>query len=137
MGEQSFVVADIPGLIENAAEGKGLGIKFLKHIQRTKSLVHLVDVSWCLDEYEAFDQYVVIRDELAKYSDELNGKKEIVCLTKIDAMTDEEIEKYKKFFEEQLDKKVIELSSVSGRNVDLLKTIMLKTLDSDKTPEDK
>ncbi len=137
MGEQSFVVADIPGLIENAAEGKGLGIKFLKHIQRTKSLVHLVDVSWCLDEYEAFDQYVVIRDELAKYSDELNGKKEIVCLTKIDAMTDEEIEKYRKFFEEQLDKKVIELSSVSGRNVDLLKTIMLKTLDSDKTSEDK
>ena len=132
MGEDSFVVADIPGLIENAAEGKGLGIKFLKHIQRTKSLVHLVDVSWCLDEYEAFEQYVVIRDELTKYSEELSFKKEIVCLTKIDAMTEEEIEKFRVFFEEQLDKKVIVLSSVSGRNIDLLKSIMLKTLDSNQ-----
>ena len=132
MGEDSFVVADIPGLIENAAEGKGLGIKFLKHIQRTKSLVHLVDVSWCLDEFEAFEQYVVIREELGKYNEELLNKKELVCLTKIDAMTDEEINKFQTFFEEQLDKKVIVLSSVSGRNIDLLKSIMLKTLGSNQ-----
>ncbi len=130
MGESSFVVADIPGLIENAAEGKGLGHKFLKHIQRTKSLVHLVDVSWCLDEFEAFEQYVTIRDELAKYSDDLLSKKEIVCLTKIDAMTDEEIEKIRSAFEEQLDKKCLPISSVSGKNIDLLKSLMLKTLDS-------
>ncbi len=129
LGEKSFVVADIPGLIEDASEGKGLGIKFLKHIDRTKSLVHLVDVSWCLDEFEAFEQYVIIRNELKKYSDTLDWKKEIVCLTKIDAMTEEEIDKYVKFFEDQLDRKVLPLSSVSGRNVDLLKSLMLQTVE--------
>jgi GTP-binding protein len=129
LGEDSFVVADIPGLIEDAAEGKGLGIKFLKHIERTKSLVHLVDVSWCLDEFEAFEQYVVIRDELAKYSEDLSWKKEIVCLTKIDAMTEEEIAKFQKFFEEQLDRKVLPISAVSGRNIETLKSLMLKTLE--------
>lgn len=128
LGEESFVVADIPGLIEDASEGKGLGIKFLKHIERTKSFVHLVDVSWCLDEYEAFDQYITVRTELEKYNPELLNKKEIICLTKIDAMTDEEINKFKIFFEEQLDKKVLMLSSVSGENVDKLKSLMLKSI---------
>lgn len=132
MGERSFVVADIPGLIEDASEGKGLGIKFLKHIERTKALVHLVDVSWCLDEYEAFEQYVVVRNELAKYSENLENKREIVCLTKIDAMTDEEILKFQKFFEEQLDKKVLPISGVSGRNIDNLKALMIKCIDAEK-----
>lgn len=128
MDDKSFVVADIPGLIEDASEGKGLGIKFLKHIERTKAFVHLVDVSWCLDEYEAYEQYVVVRGELEKYKSDLMNKAEIVCLTKIDAMSEEEIEKFQKFFEEQLDKKVLPLSSVSGRNVDLLKRLMLKAI---------
>ncbi len=132
LGERSFVVADIPGLIEDASEGKGLGIKFLKHIERTKALVHLVDVSWCLDEYEAFEQYVVVRTELEKYSENLNNKREIVCLTKIDAMTEEEIQKYQAFFEEQLDKKVLPISGVSGRNIDNLKALMIKCIDADK-----
>lgn len=132
LGERSFVVADIPGLIEDASEGKGLGIKFLKHIERTKALVHLVDVSWCLDEYEAFEQYVVVRNELAKYSENLENKREIVCLTKIDAMTDEEIQKFQKFFEEQLDRKVLPISGVSGRNIDNLKALMIKCIDADK-----
>jgi len=132
LGERSFVVADIPGLIEDASEGKGLGIKFLKHIERTKALVHLVDVSWCLDEYEAFEQYVVVRTELEKYSENLNNKREIVCLTKIDAMTDEEIQKFQTFFEEQLDRKVLPISGVSGRNIDNLKALMIKCIDADK-----
>jgi len=126
--DSSYVVADIPGLIEDAAEGKGLGIKFLKHIERTKAFVHLVDVSWCLDEFEAFDQYVTVRAELEKYSDKLMTKPEIICLTKIDAMTEEEITKIQKFFEEALDKRVLPLSSVSGRNVDIVKALMLQSL---------
>ncbi|MGZ3787649.1 MAG: GTPase ObgE [Bacteriovorax sp.] len=129
LGDRSFVVADIPGLIEDASEGKGLGIKFLKHIERTKALVHLVDVSWCLDEYEAFEQYVVVRNEVTKYSENLANKREIVCLTKIDAMTEEEIEKFQKFFEEQLDKKVLPISGVSGKNIDNLKALMIKCID--------
>jgi GTP-binding protein len=132
LGERSFVVADIPGLIEDASEGKGLGIKFLKHIERTKALVHLVDVSWCLDEYEAFEQYVVVRNEITKYSDVLANKREIVCLTKIDAMTEEEITKYQTFFEAQLDRKVMPISGVSGRNIDNLKALMIKCIDVDK-----
>ena len=132
LGERSFVVADIPGLIEDASEGKGLGIKFLKHIERTSALVHLVDVSWCLDEYEAFEQYVVVRNEITKYSENLANKREIVCLTKIDAMTDEEIEKFQKFFEAQLDRKVLPISGVSGKNIDNLKALMIKCIDVEK-----
>jgi GTP-binding protein len=132
LGERSFVVADIPGLIEDASVGKGLGTKFLKHIERTSALVHLVDVSWCLDEYEAFEQYVVIRTELEKYSEDLALKREIVCLTKIDAMTDEEIKKFQDFFEEQLDKKVLTISGVAGKHLDELKSLMLKCIDLEK-----
>lgn len=128
LGEKSFVVADIPGLIENASEGKGLGIKFLKHIERTEAFVHLVDCSWCLDEFEAIEQYVTVREELLKYSEALGSKKEIICLTKIDAMTEEEIQKFQDFFESQLDKKVLPISGVSGRNIDNLKVLMLKSI---------
>jgi len=126
LGEDSYVVADIPGLIEDASEGKGLGTKFLRHIERTSAFVHLVDISWCLNEFEAFESYVTIKSELEKYNADLLGKREIICLTKIDAMTDEEVDKYVHFFEEQLDKKVLPLSSVSGKNIDVVKSLMLK-----------
>lgn len=131
--ERSFVVADIPGLIEDASIGKGLGTKFLKHIERTSALVHLVDVSWCLDEYEAFEQYVVIRTEIEKYSEDLALKRELICLTKIDAMTEEEIKKFQDFFELQLDKKVLPISGVSGRNIEQLKSLMIKCIDLEKS----
>ncbi|MCK5884642.1 MAG: GTPase ObgE [Bacteriovoracaceae bacterium] len=132
LGEKSFVVADIPGLIEDAAVGKGLGIKFLKHIERTSSFVHLVDCSWCLNEFEAFEQYATVREELLKYSETFAGKKEIICLTKIDAMLEDEIEKYVSFFEEQLDKKVLAISAVSRRGIDKIKQLMLKATGRDK-----
>lgn len=128
VGEKSFVVADIPGLIENASEGKGLGIKFLKHIERTKAFVHLIDCSMCLEVYEAYESYVTVRTELEKFNSDLLNKREIVCLSKTDAMTKEEIKEYIDFFENELDKRVVELSSVSGNNVELLKTLMLKSL---------
>lgn len=129
LGQKSFVVADIPGLIEDASEGKGLGVKFLKHIERTSAFVHLVDCSWCLEEYEAFETYVTIRQELEKYNPEMLNKKEIVCLTKIDAMTEEEIQKFVDFFEENLDRKVLPISSVSGRNIEPLKALMLRSIE--------
>ena len=133
LGEESYVVADIPGLIEDASDGKGLGTKFLRHIERTSAFVHLVDISWCLNEFEAFESYVTIKGELEKYNKELLSKREIICLTKIDAMADEEVEKYVKFFEEQLDKKVLPLSSVSGRNIDVIKSLMLKCVKQIKS----
>lgn len=127
LGDKTIVVTDIPGLIEGAAEGKGLGHKFLKHIERTTALVHLIDCSMFLEEFEAIEAYVTVREELGKFNPELLNKKEIVCLTKIDAMTEEEIEKFRSTMEEQLDRKVLPISGVSGRNIDLLKQLMLKT----------
>ena len=128
--ENSLVVADIPGLIEDAAEGKGLGIQFLKHIERTSALVHLIDCSMLLEPYEALDDYATVRSELLKYEDTIAQKPEIVCLTKIDAMSEEEIEKFQKEIESHIDKKALPISSVSGRNLDLLKRLMLKTKEA-------
>ncbi|MCK5072762.1 MAG: GTPase ObgE [Bacteriovoracaceae bacterium] len=130
--DKSFVVADIPGLIEKAAEGRGLGIKFLKHIERTSAFIHLVDCALCVEEFEAYDGYSTIRQELYKYNPNLLDKKEIVCLTKTDAMTDEEISRFKGYFESELDKQILVISSVSGRNIDLLKQLMLKTIEEPK-----
>jgi GTP-binding protein len=126
--ENSIVVADIPGLIEDASEGKGLGHTFLKHIERTSALVHMIDCSMLVDPEEAMADYAVIRNELLKYDHEqFYNKPEIICLTKIDAMSEEEIAEYQKFMEETLNKKVLPISSVSGRNIDTLKRIMFKT----------
>lgn len=127
--DQTFVVADIPGLIEDASEGKGLGIKFLKHIERTGAFVHLVDCSMLLDQYEALESYQTVRTELLKFNEDFANKKEIICLTKTDAMTEEEIKKFQDFMEETLDKKVLAISSVSGEKLDFLKRLMLKTLE--------
>jgi GTP-binding protein len=138
LGEKTVVVTDIPGLIEGAAEGKGLGTKFLKHIERTSALVHLIDCSMFLEEFEAVEAYMTIREELRKFSEDLLNKKEIVCLTKIDAMTEEEIEKFRSSMEVQLDRRVLPISGVSGRNIDLLKQLMLKTkevIDEEKKKE--
>ena len=132
LDESSFVVADIPGLIEDASEGKGLGHKFLKHIERTSAFIHLVDISWCLEPFEALESYATIRNELEKFNPEMLNKKEIICLTKTDAMTEEEITIYVEFFEEMLDKKVLPLSSVSGSNVHTLKCLMENLMISTK-----
>lgn len=126
--EYSFVVADIPGIIEDASEGKGLGIQFLKHVERTKAIVHLIDCSMLVDTFEALDLYITIRQELEKFSEGMATKKEIVCLTKIDALSDEEITRFQEFMEENLQKKVLPLSSVSGKNVDKLLGLMKKIL---------
>ncbi len=86
-GEQTFVLADIPGLIEGAHEGHGLGIQFLRHVERTKLLVHLVDVSDFTGRDPAHD-FDVIMTELASFSDELVRKPMLVVASKIDACQD-------------------------------------------------
>ena len=133
LGDNSWVVADIPGLIENASEGKGLGTRFLKHIERTNAFVHLVDCSWCLDEYEAFESYTTVRNEIIKYEKGLPEKKEIVCLTKCDALSKEETKKFVTFFEKQLGKKVLPLSAVSGENLLKLKSLMHTCIQKEAT----
>jgi GTP-binding protein len=135
VGDHSFVVADIPGLIEGAGQGKGLGVKFLKHIQRSGLLIHLIDCAMFIDPFEAIEAYATIRTELEYFSDELAMKEEIVCITKTDAMTDEEEQLYVATLEENLQKKVLPISSVTGKNIEKLKFIISKTLEAKKFGE--
>ena len=93
----SFVAADIPGIIEGAAEGRGLGIEFLKHIERTKTLLYMIDMA---NYREMLDQYKVLKEEVAKFSPELASRKFAIALTKIDAIPAEELnEKVEGFIE--------------------------------------
>src|SRR5436190_18330446 len=85
---REFVLADIPGLIEGAHEGTGLGIRFLGHVERCRVLLHLVDATY----EDAGESYKTVRTELKAYSEELAAKPEIVALSKADAMTPERIE---------------------------------------------
>ena len=128
LGDRSFVVADIPGLIENASQGKGLGTKFLKHIERTKVFVHIIDISWCLDTYEALDAYTTVRNEIERYNPALIEKKEIVCFSKTDALRPEDIEKFQNYFEEIIGIAPLPISSVAHKNIERLKILMLKNL---------
>lgn len=91
-----FIIADIPGLIEGASDGKGLGHKFLKHVSKTKVLVHLVSFENGMGMMKAYE---TIRDELAKYGNDLAGKDEIILLTKTDVVTEDVVLDTKKKFE--------------------------------------
>jgi GTP-binding protein len=84
----SFVAADIPGIIDGAAEGRGLGLEFLKHIERTKTLLYMIDMA---NYRETLDQYKILKEEVAKFSKELAGRKFAIALTKIDSVDPEEI----------------------------------------------
>lgn len=88
INDEEFVIADIPGLIEGAHQGHGLGDKFLKHIERCNVLIHLIDTT--SDNITA--DYITIRNELGSYSDSLGKKIEIVCLNKCDNLSEQEIE---------------------------------------------
>jgi GTPase len=114
---QSFVVADIPGLIEGASEGKGLGIQFLRHIERTKVLLFLVD-STGLDPAEDFR---ILYEELKKYSKKLLVKPRIICLTKVDAYDEDTKKLLRKIKFKGTKTPVMLISSVSGEAIDELK----------------
>jgi len=85
----SFVMADIPGIIDGAADGRGLGLEFLKHIERTKTLLFMIDVA---NYRTMIDQYNVLKEEVAKFSTELSGRNYAIALTKIDGYYGEDLE---------------------------------------------
>jgi len=94
----SFVMADIPGIIDGASDGKGLGLEFLKHIERTKTLLFMIDMA---NYREPFNQYNILKAEVEKFSTQLSGRKFAICLTKIDALTKEDATlKINQFLEE-------------------------------------
>lgn len=119
-GGRTFVVADIPGLIPGASEGRGLGIRFLKHVERTKVLVHLLDLTQLTDAGELADLeqvYESISHELDCFSPELAKKPQLVVLTKADAVSDQErIDHYRDLFVAR-GHEVRVVSSVSGRGI--------------------
>ena len=113
VGDTDFVLADIPGLIEGASEGAGLGTRFLGHIERTKVLLHLVDGT----EDDVAGAYRTVRRELKAYGEELEKKKEIVALTKCDALDAETIEARVADLKRAARKTPLVLSAVTGEGV--------------------
>ncbi len=106
----SFVIADIPGIIEGASEGTGLGIQFLRHIERTRLLLHVIDVSGSEGRNPLKDFYT-INEELKKYSEKLSTRKQIIVANKSDIMSDEEL--YKEL-EKEAKKQNIEIYKISA-----------------------
>ena len=116
---KSLVIEDVPGLIEGAAEGKGLGVQFLKHIERAGAILHLVDISQ-LDS--CVDVYKTVRAELRKYSRALAGKEEIVALTKADLLEPDIADMVLKDFRKKVKgRKVFVVSAAAGTNLDALR----------------
>ncbi len=134
---ESFVIADIPGLIEGASEGTGLGIQFLRHIERTRLLLHVIDVS-AAEGRDPVEDYYVINKELEKYSKKLAQRKQIIVANKIDAMQDptlyENLEKLAK--EKGLE--IFKISAATGEGVkELMHEVakVLKTLPKEQIVE--
>ncbi len=133
----SFVVADIPGIIEGASEGTGLGLEFLRHIERTRLLLHVIDVSG-QEGRNPVEDFNTINAELKKYSEKLANRKQIIVANKIDSMQDEtlyqELEKMAK--EKQIE--IFKISAVTGEGIDtLLQHVanVLKTLPKEDVVE--
>jgi GTP-binding protein len=130
-GERTCVVADIPGLIEGAHEGVGLGHEFLRHVERTRLLVHLVE---CLpmDETDPLANYRAIREELRLYSPKLAAKPEIVVISKGELMDTAEM---KSAFETELKQPVHVMSAVTGKGLPDLLRLIAGRLDEIKATE--
>ncbi|NRW68399.1 GTPase ObgE [Clostridium beijerinckii] len=136
-GIDPFVMADIPGIIEGAAEGVGLGIQFLRHIERTRLLIHIVDISG-VEGRDPFEDFIKINEELKKYSVKLWDRPQIVVANKSDMLYDESIfEDFKKKVQEMGFDKVFKMSAATNEGVDavmkeaarILKDIPVKELE--------
>jgi GTPase len=130
---RTFVVADVPGLIEGAHVGTGLGIRFLKHIERTKIIIHLIDIS-PLTKREPVEDYKILNNELEAYSPVLQKKPQIVALNKIDIKEANErlVEIRKKF--KKIRVEIFPISAVTGEGINKLireATRQLKALEAD------
>ena len=116
--DKEVTLADIPGLIEGAHTGTGLGIKFLKHIERCKTLLHLIDIT----EDDLFISYNQVRKELSKYSKDLVKKKEIVVLNKTDLIDEEEKREKIKKLKNKLKKNILLMSTMDKKSVSDIKS---------------
>ena len=120
--DKEITLADIPGLIEGAHIGVGLGMKFLKHIERCKTLLHLIDVS----EENLVRNYKQIRNELKKYSNELVKKDELIVFNKVDLIDNDSLNKKIKEFERKVKRKVLSISTLDKKLISVIKSKLLK-----------
>jgi len=133
----SFVVADIPGIIEGASEGTGLGLQFLRHIERTRLLLHVIDVSG-IEGRNPVEDFRVINEELKKYSEKLANRKQIIVANKIDAMQDDTLYKELESMAKQKEIEIYKISAVTGEGInELLSHVadVLKTLPKEDIVE--
>ena len=119
--DKEITIADIPGLIEGAHEGVGLGDKFLRHIERCKSLIHLIDIT----ENDILENYLKIRKELSKYSNGLLKKKEIIVFNKIDIMNVNEINEKINYFKKKTKKKIYKISVAQNKGLLTLRKLLI------------
>jgi len=129
LGGDGYVVADIPGLIEGASEGIGLGHEFLRHVERCRLLVHIVD----LTQENPVENYHKINAELKKHSERLSKLYQVVALNKIDSIFEEERDAYLEEFRKLADD-VFVISAVTGENVEALKTFISVKVDEIEKP---
>ena len=120
--DKEITLADIPGLIEGAHKGVGLGTKFLKHIERCKTLLHLIDVT----EKDLIRSYKQIRAELGKYSKSLLKKNEIIVLNKIDLIDKKNLDSKKKILSGKIKKKIYDLSTLDKSKISKIKSKLLE-----------
>lgn len=134
---KSYVIADIPGLIEGAADGAGLGIQFLKHLTRTRLLLHLVDIAPLYEGESPVESVRIIENELKKYSDELLGKERWLVLNKVDLLPeDEQRQRHDEIVRELgWTGKVYAISAATGQGTKTLSYDIMNYLDSLKELE--
>ena len=118
---KEITIADIPGLVEGAHKGTGLGIQFLKHIERCKSLLHLIDIT----SEDLKKSYQQVKNELKKYSNKLTKKKELIVLNKIDLIDEKEVNHIIKDFKKNTKSEVIALSTFNKSSVSKIKSKLL------------
>lgn len=117
--KQSFVIADIPGIIEGASQGVGLGLKFLRHVERTRLLLHVIDVSGT-EGRNPIDDFNTINKELAEYSEKLAQRKQIIVASKADIIQDETLYKELEEFAKKRNIEIFKISSATGEGVEEL-----------------
>ena len=124
--DKTFVVADIPGLIEGAHLGHGLGIQFLRHIERTRVLLHLIDVS-VSNERDPIEEFHAIDAELAEHNPDLPKKPKIIVATKMDSADKKKVQKLSRWCKKN-NLELLRISSVTGEGLDDLKHAIFKKL---------
>lgn len=128
IGERDFVLADIPGLIEGASEGAGIGDRFLGHIERCGVLIHLIDGT----QDDVKTAYITIRNELSAYDERLGEKPEIVVLNKVDAIEPDDLKEKVKVLKKVSKAAVLQISGVTRKGVDQVLYEVIAVLDAEK-----